>query len=156
MSDLYQCHFRYDPETGRLFHTTSKGRVRAGQEVTAKEPNGYIRVQFQRKKILGHRLAWFLYYKEQPPEYIDHINGDPTDNRIVNLRAATFSQNQHNRKRYANNKTGIKGISTCHGGYQATIAKDGKTYTKWSKDINVVTTWLTNKRAELHGVYAHD
>lgn len=156
MQDLYQRHFRYDSETGQLFHVTSKGRVRAGQEVTAKDAHGYIRVQFQRKKILGHRLAWELYYGETAPEFIDHINGDVSDNRIINLRPATHGQNQHNRAKYSNNKTGIKGISTCHGGYQATIAAEGKTHTKWSKDIDIAIKWLLNKRIELHGTYAHD
>lgn len=156
MSDLYQRHFGYDAQTGKLWHTTSKGRCKSGQEVTAKDTTGYIRVQFQGRKILGHRLAWILYYKEQPPKYIDHINGVQDDNRICNLRAATHSENQHNRKKYANNTSGIKGISKTKGGYAAHIRHDGIKYSKWSKDLSIVQAWLIIKRQALHGAYAHD
>lgn len=151
---LYQRHFRYDPDTGKLYHVTSKGRCAAGQEVTAKDTHGYIRVQFQKQKILGHRLAWELYYNSPPPEFIDHINGVVDDNRIENLRAATHNQNQHNRTKYRNNSTGVKGISKHSDGYMAHIKCNGKAYTKWSKDLNVVRQWLDTKRMELHGNYA--
>lgn len=150
MQDLYQRHFRYEADSGKLYHVTSKGTCKAGQEVTALDTKGYVRVQFQGKKILGHRLAWELYYGETPPKYIDHIDGDKTNNRINNLRAATYSENQWNRPATSLNTSGIKGVHKCHGGYQATIAKHGKTYTKWSKSLDTVTQWLDSKRQELH------
>ena len=43
-----------------------------------------------------HRLI-FLYHFGHLPETIDHINGIRTDNRIENLRAATYSENNRNR-----------------------------------------------------------
>lgn len=43
-------------------------------------------------------------------EYIDYINCDKTDNRWVNLREASHLENQRNRGKNRNNKTGFKGV----------------------------------------------
>ncbi len=54
---------------------------------------------------------------------VDHINGDPTDNRRSNLRICTVSQNLMNRGANSNSKSGFKGVSPCHsnGRWRATI-----------------------------------
>jgi len=48
---------------------------------------------------MAHRLAWFLVYGRNPKGEIDHINGNPSDNRICNLRECTRSQNVMNTRR---------------------------------------------------------
>jgi hypothetical protein len=57
----------------------------------------------------AHRVAWAIHFGEWP-KFIDHINGDKTDNRIENLRAVSFVENTRNRKRPTNNSSGHAGI----------------------------------------------
>lgn len=59
---------------------------------------------------------------------VDHANGDRLDNRRINLRACTISQNNCNRGPYARNRSGIKGVSYCKqtGRWRATVSIDGR------------------------------
>ena len=61
---------------------------------------------------------------------IDHINGDSLDNRSINLRFCTRSQNMYNRGPQRNNTTGFKGVSfdKSRGKFIASISARGKQY----------------------------
>jgi NUMOD4 motif/HNH endonuclease/AP2 domain len=78
--------------------------------------NGYFFVQLWKnnkpKNILIHRLL-ALAFVENPSNLkeINHIDRNPQNNRIENLRFATSSQNKTNTNMYSNNKSGIKGVS---------------------------------------------
>lgn len=87
----------YNPEIGSLTWLQNKGTSKAGDIINpSKSRNGYARFRFNGKLYLGHRVAWFLYYNEQPPERIDHDNRCRSDNRIENLRDATPLLNSQN------------------------------------------------------------
>ncbi len=110
MLDKLRALYCYDHETGLITRKIDAGfRWKAGQIAGSKNGQGYIEVKVCGKIIGAHRIAWMLYYKENPPEFIDHINRDRSDNRICNLRSATRSQNGANRVALNNNKLGIKG-----------------------------------------------
>lgn len=57
---------------------------------------------------------------------VDHINRDPWDNRLCNLRIATDTQNNRNRGVYKNNKSGYKGVSLDGSMYRAVIHSGGR------------------------------
>ena len=104
----------YNPITGNF---TWKIKPRLGPQVQPGMLAGWIGVNryryisFRNKDYLAHRLAWFFTHGRWPQRHIDHINGDPSDNRISNLRECTPEQNQRNRKVATNSKTGIPGVT---------------------------------------------
>jgi hypothetical protein len=89
----------YSPETGVFTAKVSAGKRAAGAALGYADANGYVKLSFNGKWVMAHRLAWTLCNGSWPRNEIDHINGNPSDNRIANLREATRSQNAMNTRR---------------------------------------------------------
>jgi hypothetical protein len=119
----YNDVFNY--KDGDLFWKVSRGRARAGAAAGCVQSNGrkYVRINGQLK--LSHRVIWEMH-KGWCPEFLDHINGDPLDNRIENLRPATKQQNAQNKKVTRRSKTGVKGVSPSRTKFVATLYVGGK------------------------------
>jgi hypothetical protein len=107
--------FHFDPLTGLLYH---RGSV---FPLGTKMNNGYLTINFQDKNYLVHRLGWFLHHGVWPDKDLDHINGIKDDNRIVNLREVSRSQNMHNSKLFSNSTTGHRGVRKHRDAWQARI-----------------------------------
>jgi hypothetical protein len=75
-----------------------------------KRKDGYIDIKINGKIYLAHRLI-FLYHHGYLPKYIDHIDGNPLNNKIENLREATQQQNCKNSKISKANTSGVKNVS---------------------------------------------
>lgn len=118
----------YEPETGRLIWRVSQpnGRPSAGDIAGYVGSRGYVCIKLKRKLYLAHRLVWFYVNGEWPEDQVDHKNGDPSDNRIENLRVATAAQNRVNAKLSKNNKIGLKGVHYSKLGWTAVIYKNYK------------------------------
>jgi hypothetical protein len=90
--------FSYDPETGVLSRIKpSKNNPNCMGPVALVTAQGYLCCWFKSRKLQAHRVAWKLRTGEEPPQEIDHINRDKSDNRWSNLREARYSENQANR-----------------------------------------------------------
>jgi len=101
----------YNAETGVVTWRVQTGsNAKVGQPVGTKMKAGHLTTTIMGKRCLVHRLAWLLYYGEWPESCIDHINRDPADNRIDNLRLANHSTNGHNRDKPSNNNSGEKNV----------------------------------------------
>ena len=101
----------YNKETGIFIWSQDfKTKIKKGRQAGYKTEHGYITIGFKGKRYYAHRLAWYFTHQEIP-KYVDHINGDGTDNKITNLRSCTQSQNCMNKKVHSNNLTGYKGVS---------------------------------------------
>jgi hypothetical protein len=100
----------YHPESGDfVWNEKTTSCVVVGRLAGTKNVLGYMQIRVYPRIYLSHRLAWFYVYGEWPKR-IDHINRDKADNRIVNLRLATFAQNKQNVKAPRTNTSGVKGI----------------------------------------------
>lgn len=100
----------YNPETGLFtwLHTGTGRKKNLSAGATTKV--GYRTIYIKPERHFSHRLAWLYVYGVWPENQIDHINGDKSDNRIHNLREATFIENLRNRGKYKNNTSGYKGV----------------------------------------------
>lgn len=89
---------------------------------------GYRVIVIDGRMYPAHRLAWFYVNKVCPEGDIDHKSMDATDNRIENLREATWSDNMGNTRPHRDSSSGLKGIyfDKRRGGWCASIMCNGK------------------------------
>lgn len=71
--------------------------------------HGYVRVRLTCGVTFAHRII-FLMLNGYLPKEIDHIDGNPSNNKIANLREATHAQNARNMKTNSRNTSGAKGV----------------------------------------------
>lgn len=116
----------YDTETGVFTHiATKRQRVIAGNVAGSTAQNGYRKHRIDGGTYSGHRLAWLYVHGEWPKRWIDHINGDRSDNRIANLRDVSALVNRQN-MRVATGAVGLLGVSRHHRQYRAEIGHNYK------------------------------
>lgn len=119
---------RYCANTGNFYRLRATSKNKAGAVAQYHKGNGYYRLQVNGRQYYAHRLAWFMVYGTWP-RIIDHINGNPSDNRISNLRDCSTQANCLNKRVRKDSESGIKGVRLCsHGKWKAQIAVNRKNY----------------------------
>lgn len=101
MNELTQKYVRslFDYRDGKLYWAVVKAQcIKVGDHAGSVNNSGYLATGINDKRYLTHRLI-FLYHHGYLPKFLDHIDGDPTNNDISNLREATMRENQQNQKK---------------------------------------------------------
>ena len=117
---------RYDSDSGVFIWLVNMGKLRtAGKIAGTVTDQGYITITIGGKKLKAHRLAW-LYVHGVMPKQIDHVDRNPLNNRLSNLRLATYQQNSANAKW----RSAYKGVRRNKGGnrWEARIKVDQHEY----------------------------
>ena len=130
----------YDPDTGLFTWLIDRGyKARAGAAAGSLNKSGYILISINMERYQAHRIAYKMMYEVEPPDLLDHIDGDTKNNRISNLRPATPKHNQGNTKTPVHNRSGVKGVSW------------NKKMKRWVAQIGV-----NNKRVYLGGFHTKE
>lgn len=130
-----------------------KIRSQAGCKIDA---SGRRFLGLKGQQILVHHAVWALAYGYWPTE-IDHINRDPSDNRLTNLREVTHAQNAKNKGVSSRNKSGFKGVSFSknENKYAAHIGHNNKTIRIGSYSTPELAAAAYDEKAlELHKNFA--
>ena len=103
------------------YSVSDKGNVRNDKTGRILQPGtngkrGYLIVglcsEKKKKAKTVHRLvAGAFLPNPENKKCVDHIDNNINNNKLTNLRWATLSQNQHNRKIDKDNTSGTKGVS---------------------------------------------
>lgn len=97
-----------------------------------------IRLRFNNKSYHVHNLIWEMCTGQKVTKIIDHIDGNPFNNKIDNLREVDFASNARNVKISSRNKTGVVGVCL-------SSASDGH-YTYYEAFVSDLDGKLVRKR----------
>ena len=114
----------FDPTTGELtwkeraekhfkapWAARRWNRLYAGKPAFTRLLNGYKAGVINGTTLLAHRVIWALHYGAFPTEFLDHIDGDRTNNAITNLREADPTLNGQNQGLSKASTSGVMGVS---------------------------------------------
>lgn len=96
--------------------------------------NGYWKIHAFGENLKGHKIVWALWnnFENQDGLHIDHIDGNPSNNNISNLRLVPEEINARNKPMNRNNTSGIHGVS-----FQKVRTKNGNYVERY------ISTWYT-------------
>ena len=116
--------------------------------------NGYYQIKINKKEIYVHQIIAEFFIGENPDKNIytvDHIDRNPLNNHINNLRYATKSEQNINKNIQTNNKTGHKNIQlTKKETYRVQITRNKKViYDKTFETLDEAIIYKDEKILEL-------
>ena len=120
--------FRYEENTGnfiRLIKTAKRSKI--GEIAGTQHNKGYWIIMVDGVIYLAHRLAWLYMTGQWPDDQVDHIDMDRKNNKWSNLREATQTDNQGNKRVRLDSKNKLKGVFKSGSKFWSSIRHSGKT-----------------------------
>lgn len=114
----------YEPATGLFRYLKKRGAMKPGDIAGTKGKHGHVRINVLGTLHYAHRLAWLTTYGEMPKGVIDHIDGNPSDNRLCNLRDVCHAENLQNQFRPLGRNPYL-GVSLVNGRWNAAAMRFG-------------------------------
>jgi hypothetical protein len=102
-------HGLFEYREGNLYWKNHIQKARNGKKAGHLHSSKYTRIKINYKIYKAHQLI-FMMFNGFFPKMIDHIDGNPKNNKIENLRETTAVQNLYNSKIRNDNSSGTKGI----------------------------------------------
>ena len=170
-SELYRL-FSYNPETGEFLWRPRLGSTQGDKAFTTRfggKPAGYIQKQKAglryrslilthfKQRCFAHRIIWKMMTGQEPPDFLDHKDGNGLNLRWNNLRQATNSENMCNGSIPKSNTSGIKGVfwDTERQKWRAQIKKNKKLTILGRFDtLEEAATIVSAARVDFHGEFA--
>lgn len=121
----------YNPETGIfIWKVTRGGPAVAGSVAGGTDSKGYRQIKIDMRLHLAHRLAWLYVHGIFPEGHLDHIDRNPKNNAISNLRECTHAENHQNVDLRNDNTSGVTGVcfDRASSKWLAYINKSGRRY----------------------------
>jgi hypothetical protein len=154
---LVQDLFEY--KEGELYWKVAKAqRLKVGDLAGTLINTGRKSTKINNKLYLNHRII-FLMFHGYLPKFIDHIDNNPLNNKIENLREATFQQNQWNMKKPLRNTSGSKNVSWYKPTkkWRVQLIVNKKTLNLgYYKDLELADLVAQEARNKYYGEYARD
>lgn len=148
----------YSPSTGEFRWKKRPGpRAKVGGIAGGLNGAGYREIELRGKTYQAHRLAWLFIHGMWPVGEIDHENTIRDDNRIENIRDATRSQNQHNRRKNRKGSSRYKGVhfhkATGKWGAKIQVNGENRHLGLFDREEDAAQVRILTA-AELHGEFA--
>jgi hypothetical protein len=118
--------------------------------------DGYKRSYINGKTYYNHRIVWLLHYGSLPKQ-LDHIDGNPANNCIENLREASYEGNNRNKKIPKHNKSGYKNVYFAKSAnmWRVQFSLNKKSITVgYFKDLELAGLVAQMAREKYHGNFA--
>lgn len=149
-------HSLFNYKDGQLFWKISRFGASKNIPAGSITNRNYRVVYIDYKQYQLHKII-FLYHHGFYPKLIDHIDGNPANNKIENLREATYFQNAQNCKVYSTNTSGFKNVHLCNltKKWRVVISINGKRLRLgYFKDLELADLVAQEARAKYHGIFA--
>lgn len=92
---------------GNLYWRKASRKGKSAEHSTLR--GSYKIIYLRGQRLAAHRVIFKMFYGEEP-DMVDHIDRNPLNNKIHNLRSATASLNAVNSKTFCSNTSGYRNI----------------------------------------------